>query len=79
MEEVMRGSEPVPGDAWVFCPEEIHSVDDFVGTLPAHFRELLVDEWDGDAWHFVFGDDRDHISAGLTRLKEGTPFRVRLG
>jgi hypothetical protein len=73
----MTMSESHMGDAWVFCPEELHSVESFVKELPFEVRKVMIDEWVSDRWRPVFEDDREHVWRGLARVTVGVPVRLR--
>ena len=59
-----------------FSHEEVTEAMTYIESLPTDVR-VYVDEWAGDDWRFVFGDDRDYAIKGLSRLTEGARFRIR--
>jgi hypothetical protein len=62
-----------------FAPGEVHAAEAFIESLPGDVRRVYVEEWDGRQWRFVFGDDREHVARGLSRLAAGLRFRIRTG
>ena len=62
-----------------FAPGEVGEAEAYIKGLPAEVHRVYVEEWDGRHWRFVFGDDREHVSKGLSRLKDGLRFRIRIG
>jgi hypothetical protein len=60
-----------------FAPGEESAAAEYIKGLPAEVRRIYVEEWDGNGWRFVYGDDRAHTPRGLTRLTPGRRFRIR--
>lgn len=62
-----------------FAPGEVAEAKAYIVGLPEEVKRVYVEEWDGRHWRFVFGDDREHVAKGLSRLKDGLRFRIRVG
>jgi hypothetical protein len=60
-----------------FSPGERSEAALYLGELQPGTR-VYVEEWDGARWRFVFGDDCQHARNGLSRVRNGARFRVRL-
>jgi hypothetical protein len=61
-----------PGE---FSAHQISDATAFIQSLPATAR-VYVQEWTGQTWRFVFGDDKDRALWNLYRVTPGARFRV---
>jgi hypothetical protein len=64
-----------PLDAGEFSAHEISDATAFIQSLPETAR-VFVQEWTGQTWRFVFGDDKDRAPWELYRVTPGARFRV---
>jgi hypothetical protein len=65
----------IPLQAGEFSAHEISDATAFIQSLPSTTR-VYVQEWTGQTWRFVFGDQRDRALWCLYRVTPGARFRV---
>jgi hypothetical protein len=60
-----------------FTPSQLGEAARYLAELEPGTR-VYVEEWDGARWRFIFGDDCQHAKNGLSRVRSGARFRLRL-